>query len=272
MTERDVDGSGERSVKPAERSATANAERDLDAAALYHLNSSNVRTAFLQLAPDPEQKPPARRIYAGARRIPLPGADHDLAVPLGYALANRRSLRDYAEVILPQLLLGKLLFASAAVSGTVSYEGYSSGARTYPSGGALYPLEIYPLLQRVEGIADGIYHYDPWNHELEEVRLGNVHARFAAMTIGQWMLASANVVFLITAVFERSMWKYGQRGYRYTWIEAGHLGQNLYLIAGALGLAPTAVGGFYDAEANALLGLPEGEQTIYALCAGVPLG
>ena len=178
--------------------------------------------------------------------------------------------REFAPVVLPQEFLGRLLFASAAVTGTVTYEGFSSGARTYPSGGALYPLEIYPVLQQVEGITDGIYHYDPWNHELEEVRAGNFHQQFAAMTIGQGMLASANAVFFITALFERSMWKYGQRGYRYTWIEAGHLGQNLYLVAGALGLAPVAVGGFYDGEANALLDLAPNEQTIYAMCAGVP--
>jgi SagB-type dehydrogenase family enzyme len=64
------------------------------------------------------------------------------------------------------------------------------------------------------------------------------------------------------------MWKYGQRGYRYVWIEAGHLGQNLYLVSGALGLASLALGGFYDDEANALLGVGGDEKTIYAMCVG----
>ena len=247
------------------------AERDIDAAALFHLNSSNVRATPAQLIPDPERKPPARRLHPGARRIVLPGADLEIAQPLGEALALRRSLRDYSgEAILPTLPLGKLLFACAGVNGTLSFEGLTLGARTYPSGGGLYPLEIYPVLQRVEGIADGIYHYDPFAHELEEIRTGNFHDQFAAMTFGQDMLATANAILFITAVFERSMWKYGQRGYRYVWIEAGHLGQNLYLVAGALGIAPVALGGFYDAEANALLGLGSGEQTIYAICAGQP--
>ena len=246
------------------------AEDDIDAARLYHLNSSNVRTAISQLPPDPERKPRARRVHPGARRIALPGADLDLQMPLGAALAARRSQRDYAETILPQLLLGRLLYACAAVNGALSFEGIVTGARSYPSGGALYPLELYPVLQRVEGIDDGIYHYDPWTHELEEVRTGNFHEQFAAMTIGQGMLAKANAILFFTAIFERSMWKYGQRGYRYTWLEAGHLGQNLYLAAGALGLAPVALGGFYDAEANALLGAGEGEETIYAICIGQP--
>lgn len=246
------------------------AERDIDVAALYHLNSSNVRRATSQVAPDPERKPPARRIHSGARRVALPGADLDIALPLGAALASRRSMRDYAETTLPKLPLGKLLYACAGVNGTISFEGVVLGARTYPSGGGLYPLEIYPVLQRVEGIADGIYHYDPFAHELEEVRLGNFHAEFAAMTFGQDMLATANAILFITAVLERSMWKYGQRGYRYVWIEAGHLGQNLYLVSGALGLAPVALGGFYDAEADALLGVGGAEKTIYAICVGQP--
>ena len=244
-------------------------EHDVDAARLYHLNSSNVRTAISQLAPDPQQKPSPRRVHAGARRLALQG-DLEIAVPLGAVLASRRSQRDYAaEAVLPQLLLGRLLYSCAAVTGTIAFDEGIAGARTYPSGGGLYPLEIYPVLQRVEGIDDGIYHYDPWSHELEEIRTGNFHGQFAAMTLGQGMLATANAILFVTAIFERSMWKYGQRGYRYTWIEAGHLGQNLYLAATALGLAPVALGGFYDAEANVLLGVGSGEETIYAVCVGV---
>jgi SagB-type dehydrogenase family enzyme len=246
------------------------AEVDVDAAELFHLNSSNVRSTPAQLAPDPEKKPPARLLHPGAHRIALPGADLDIPLPLGDALGARRSMRDYSDAMMPQQLFGKLLFACAGVNGTLSFEGLNLGARTYPSGGALYPLEIYPVLQRVEGIADGIYHYDPFAHEIEEMRTGNFHEQFAAMTIGQEMLASANAILFITAVFARSMWKYGQRGYRYVWIEAGHLGQNFYLVSGALGLAAVALGGFYDAEANALLGVKGGEKTIYAICIGQP--
>jgi SagB-type dehydrogenase family enzyme len=246
-------------------------ERDIDAAALFHLNSSNVRATPPQLAPDVDRKPAARRFYAGARRVALPGADLEISLPLGAALGARRSLRDFSDdETLPQLALGRLLFACAAVNGSLEFEGLSVTARTYPSAGGLYPLEIYPVLQRVEGIADGIYHYDPFAHELEELRLGNYHERFAAMTIGQGMLATANAVLFLTATFERSMWKYGQRGYRYVWIEAGHLGQSLYLGAAALGLAAVALGGFYDSEADALLGVGSGEKTIYAVCLGRP--
>lgn len=244
------------------------AEFDIDAAEIFHLNSSHVRATPALLPPDAERKPAVRRLYPGARRIALGGADLDVPLPLGASLAARRSIRDYAETILPSDLLGKLLFTSAGVSGSLTLEGVGTGARTYPSGGALYPLEIYPVLQRVDGIADGIYHYDPFAHELEEIRSGNVHDQFAAMTFGQQTLAAANAILFITAVFERSMWKYGQRGYRYVWIEAGHLAQNFHLVSTALGLASVALGGFYDDDANALLGVGGGEKTIYGMCVG----
>lgn len=246
------------------------AERDIDVAELFHLNSSNVRSAPSQLAPDPERQPAARRIHPGAPRVALPGADFEITLPLGEALRARRSMRDFSDAIMPKELLGRLLFTCAGVNGTLNFEGLTLGARTYPSGGGLYPLEIYPVLQRVDGIPDGLYHYDPFAHELLEVRAGSFHEQFAAMTIGQSMLAAANAILFITAIFDRSMWKYGQRGYRYTWIEAGHLGQNLSLASAALGLASVALGGFYDAEADALLDVGAGEKTIYAVCVGQP--
>jgi SagB-type dehydrogenase family enzyme len=92
------------------------------------------------------------------------------------------------------------------------------------------------------------------------------------MTIGQEMLREANLVLAATGIAERSMWKYGQRGYRYIWIEAGHLAQNLYLVAQALGLGAVAIGGFFDAEIDSLLQLPTREHTLYLMCVGRPGG
>jgi SagB-type dehydrogenase family enzyme len=66
------------------------------------------------------------------------------------------------------------------------------------------------------------------------------------------------------------MWKYGQRGYRHVLLDAGHVGQNLYLVATALGLGPTAIGGFFDRELGALLELPEDEEPFYVVCIGQP--
>jgi SagB-type dehydrogenase family enzyme len=82
------------------------------------------------------------------------------------------------------------------------------------------------------------------------------------------MVTNTNVVVIITAIRERTMWKYGQRGYRYVWLDAGHLGENLYLVATAMGLGPVGVGGFFDRELNALLALPAKEEAFYVVCIG----
>jgi SagB-type dehydrogenase family enzyme len=92
------------------------------------------------------------------------------------------------------------------------------------------------------------------------------------MTVGQRMVHEAGIVIIITAVFARTMWKYGQRGYRYILLDAGHLAQTIYLCADSLGLAAGAVGGFYDAELNEYLNLPEGEEALYLLTLGRPVG
>ena len=75
---------------------------------------------------------------------------------------------------------------------------------------------------------------------------------------------------VITAIPERTTWKYGQRGYRYVWLDAGHLGQNLYLVATAMGLGPVGIGGFFDRELDALLDLPAEERAFYLVCVGQP--
>jgi SagB-type dehydrogenase family enzyme len=246
--------------------------REPDLARLYHLNSSNVRAKLPDLTVEMDRKPARRRIYPGAERTPLPGRDFALPpLTLGEALGRRRSRRDFALSPLPLETLGRLLYASYGIQGSRWIEGQRVPERPAPSGGGLYPLELYVAAQEVAGLADGLYHYDAWAHELELRRAGRYHDQLAGMTLGQEMLRDANLVVCITAVFARTLWKYGQRGYRYVWLEAGHVGQNLYLTADALGLAPVAIGGFFDAEMNRLFDLPAGEEeALYLFCAGQP--
>jgi SagB-type dehydrogenase family enzyme len=125
--------------------------------------------------------------------------------------------------------------------------------------------------QRVDGLADGVHHYDARAHQLEERRRGRFHAQIANMTLGQAMVADANLVIVVTAVFQRTMWKYGQRGYRYVWLEAGHLGQSIYLAAHAMHLGAVAIGGFFEREVDACIGVSGTDETaVYMLCVGVP--
>ena len=183
-------------------------------------------------------------------------------------LKLRQSRRDHHLRPLPLVALGRLLYCSYGARGYRKIEGQWTYDRPAPSAGGLYPLEIYIATQMVEGLTDAIYHYDARAHQLELRCTGQFHSALADMTIGQDMIRDANLVILISAIFHRTMWKYGQRGYRYVFLDAGHLGQNFYLVATALGLGPVAIGGFFDEEINRLVGLPDDEEVIYLLCVG----
>jgi len=237
-----------------------------DLAGLYHLNSSSTRSRILELEQDPESRPASRRLYLGAERIRLPGRDFDLPLPLGGALERRLSQRAFRLAPLPLEILGRLLHASFGRHG-------GRGARPFPSAGGLYPLELYAVTQQVEGLPDGIWHYDPWVHELALRREGRVLEEAAAIAYGQAAIGQANLLLCLTAVLARTASKYGQRGYRYALFEAGHVSQNLYLVADALGLAGFSIGGFFDHELGAFLLLPPGEEeALYLFCAGQPGG
>jgi SagB-type dehydrogenase family enzyme len=218
---------------------------------------------------DEDAHPLRFRTYPGAKRTPLPGRDFEIDAPLGALLQRRRSVRDFARKPLPLALLGRLLHASYGVKGERDI-GEMTYTRSAPSAGGLYPLEIYVATQMVEGLEDGIFHYDARAHELELLRPGLAHPALTHLALDQEMVDGANVVVIITAIPARTMWKYGQRGYRYVWLDAGHLGENLYLVATALGLGPVGVGGFFDRDLATLIGLPAGEEPFYLVCVGRP--
>src|SRR5262249_39052439 len=154
--------------------------------------------------PDPvdyEQQPFGRRTYLGARRIDLPGRDFDLQVSLGDSLRQRRSCREFQLAPIKLEVLGRLLFASYGVCKKSVVEDQLVGHRSSPSAGGLGPLELYVTAQQIDGLDDGIYHYDSWSHQLEELRLGNFHDELTGMMFGQWYLSRANLIICITAVF-----------------------------------------------------------------------
>jgi SagB-type dehydrogenase family enzyme len=112
----------------------------------------------------------------------------------------------------------------------------------------LYPVEAYLVVHSVEGIESGVYHYAVEIHELDQLKVGDFRAAVARAALDQKIAYRANVVFVWTAVFERSKWKYKQRAYRYAYLDAGHIAQNV-----ALGLGSCQIAAIYDDEANALL-------------------
>jgi len=143
--------------------------------------------------------------------------------------------------------------------------------RPAPSAGGLYPLEMYVAARSVDGLADGFYHYNVPRHELEPLPDAAPLDQLSDVLLVQPYVQSANVLVFLAAVFSRTLRRYGPRGYRYMLLEAGHVGQNLCLLAAELGLGTLCVGGFQDGMLNAHLGLDgRNEAVLYCVCAGFP--
>ncbi|MEM3030733.1 MAG: SagB/ThcOx family dehydrogenase [Candidatus Micrarchaeia archaeon] len=198
--------------------------------------------------------------YPGAPVVALPPPAPSNA-SFESALLARRSVRDYTNESISPGELSALLFAA---------QGISDGKRTAPSAGGLYPLELYVLVSRVEGIAPGAYHYNNRNNSLELVAAGDYREKIASVAAGQPWVGNAAVVIVFAAIKERTTSKYGARGVEYVWLEAGHASENLLLQAAALGLGAAPIGAFNEGEGGRLLNLSDGEEVIYLNIVGRP--
>ncbi|XXT20161.1 SagB family peptide dehydrogenase [Sorangium sp. So ce429] len=166
-------------------------------------------------------------------------------VPLTAVLERRRSLRAWSAGPLPRQQLGELLFRAARVVEMVQVDLGAFTRRTYPGGGAIYELEIYPVVSRCDGIDRGLYRYLPDEHGLERIEgdeaLIERLLTEARHTAGQ--AREPQILFIITSRFGRIGWKYQAMAYALTLKNVGVLFQNMYLVATAMGLAPCALGG-----------------------------
>lgn len=190
-------------------------------------------------------------------------------MPLASALSQRSSCRRFVSTPIEKVELGTTLHAGYGVLERVELWGEFC-VRPVPSGGGLYPLELYVLAQHVRNIDAGVYHYVPLGHRLEVVRPDALPAHLSSeIFLGQPYLVQAAAIVVITAVVERSLWKYDDRGYRYIVLEAGHVAQNINLCAASLGLATLNLGGFFDEDMSALLKLDaDREIALYGIALG----
>lgn len=214
-----------------------------------------------------ERKPETYKTYPERPRftLPAPGGPN---TTLDQVLRLRRSVRDFEARPVPLQDLAYLLWASTGI--TRRERGYEF--RTAPSAGALYPVETYLAVNNVQGLAPGIYHYSIRDHALELVRKGKMGEEVARAALDQDMCARAPLVLMWTAIFERSRWKYDQRAYRYIYLDAGHVAENLALAAVALGLGSCQIAAIYDEEVNELLGVDgEEESALYLSAVGWPM-
>jgi len=212
-------------------------------------------------------KPDLYKEYPQAEKIELPEFEPSKAMSLDKTLRQRKSIRDFQDRPVSMGQLAYLLWASTGIQRVE--DGYEF--RTAPSAGALYPIETYVVANNVKILEPGAYHYAIKSHQLELLQQRDLRRQIAAAALGQGMCATAAVVFIWTAVFERCKWKYGQRAYRYIYLDAGHIAENLALSAVSLNLGTCEIGALYDDQINAIIGTDGVEESAICMTAvGVP--
>jgi len=188
-------------------------------------------------------------IKADSGAVALPTPMRTGEVSLEQLLTGRRSIREYLEKELTIFEVGQLLWSAQGIT-------HPRGYRTAPSAGALYPLELYVVVGRVEGIEKGVYHYDAKQHKLVKTIESDMRTSLARAALSQSAVKNAAAIIVFAADYRRTTKKYGKRGERYVHMEVGHAAQNLFLQAVALKLATVVVGAFNDDKVAELLQLP----------------
>ena len=217
-----------------------------DVGLFYHRQSAlGLRGLVSDLADWGRRPAPYLRV-GDDEAVALPAVGAPPGMSVAQALEQRRSLREYAD---RAMTAEELAWVIRAATGITSTQGY----RAAPSAGALYPVETYVAVNRVEGIDPGVYHVDVRAQALEPVRRGSAAGDLMVAGLGQGFLREAPVVLVLTGVFQRSRWKYRARHYRYVCWEGGHVAQNVYLAAEAAGLGACMVGAFLDGMVNDLV-------------------
>ena len=193
--------------------------------------------------------------------ITLPEPRSDAGISVEQALHLRRSVRTFSAEPLQLAEVAQLLWSAQGIS-------RRDGLRTAPSAGALYPLEIYLVAGKVNGLSAGVWHYHPNGHRLEQLSTSDVRIPLAHAALDQAWIGDAAAVVVFTAVYERTRRKYGRRSDRYVHMEAGHAAENLFLQAVSLQLNTVVVGAFRDDAIVDTLGLPEGHAPLILMPVG----
>jgi SagB-type dehydrogenase family enzyme len=213
--------------------------------------------AVLRLATDGNH-----RAYPDAPRIPVRSDVPERLAPFHTLTRSRRSSRDYRGAPVARADFEALLHTACGITGSFAAAGREVQLRAYPSSGALYAVEIYPVVLRVEGLESAVYHYRASENVLEMVRSGidPTVVVLAALPVERDMVRGAAALVCLTGCFPRHERKYGEGGYRMLVAEAGHISQNLILAATALGLRARPFGGVFDDLLNHDLGVDGSDE------------
>ena len=214
---------------------------------------------------DRENRPDTYLTYPDARvRVPLGTPSFPQTPDVWTVLRERRSKRNFLDVPMTLDQLNCLLWGSQGIVRDMGdYQ-----LRTAPSAGALYPIETYLVVNRVEGLEPGLYHLDVRGWALEGIRMGDLADAACAALLDQEAVRASGVTFLWTCVLERCLAKYYERAFRYVWWDVGHISENVSLVATALGLGAVCMGAWYDSLVHELLGI-DGKGHFSALTTAV---
>ncbi|HEY0755350.1 MAG TPA: SagB/ThcOx family dehydrogenase [Ktedonobacteraceae bacterium] len=243
---------------------------------LYHLNTKLVNSLRPVSLTDEELSTGVwglhSKQFSSAQKIALPATCPEPSISLSQAIRARHSTREWQEKALSQEQLSTLLRLGAGIVRFGELGGRPAYYHGAPSGGGRYPLEIYPVVFRVDGLEPGVYHYNVLEHALDVLYLDSeIVSSLLKSTVYPDYVEGAGVVFLMTAVFERTTLKYSDRGYRYILLEAGHVAQNICLVAEGLELGSLCLAGFYEQSIEQLLWIDGfSESLVYVVTLGVP--
>jgi len=195
-------------------------------------------------------------------KLPEPSKKGKMSVE--EAIQKRRSIRDYLDKPLTLKDISQILWAAQGITDPIRK------FRAAPSAGATYPLEIYLVVKKggVVNLSEGVYRYDPFTHSIELIKEGDFSYELYIACVNQEWVLKAPVKIVITAVYDRTTKRYGERGIRYVHMEAGHVGQNIYLQATALNLGTVAVGAFFDNMVEEIVNAKPNERALYVFPIG----
>lgn len=188
--------------------------------------------------------------------ILLPSPNYNSNTSIEEAILKRRSVRDFSISSLTIPEVSQLLWAAQGITEK------NSGLRTAPSAGATYPLEVYLLSSNVKELSQGLYKYNPQEHSLKFIAEGDKRSDISNAALKQGSIEKSSAIIILTAVYERTSARYGNRTERYVNMEIGHAGQNIYLQAVSLGLGTVMIGAFNDDSLKKVLNLPENEYPL----------
>jgi SagB-type dehydrogenase family enzyme len=198
------------------------------------------------------------------RQMNLPKPRLKGEVSVEQAIKHRRTIRSYLSKSLTLGHLSQIFWAGQGITGDRGYK------RSAPSGGALYPMDIYAIVgdNGVKGLKAAIYHYDPHKHAALLITEGDFRKDVARSSLSQMWMAEAHLNLVITSEYSRITSNYGTRGERYAMIEAGHIAQNIFLQAEALGLRAGIVGAFDDEDVNRIMKINRSHEPLLILPVG----